>query len=331
MEFSLDQFELSEHPTYDYWWGSSCSAVDKRTGNRVSLHTIEKIHPCGLTDFLQRLAVHGALDLPGVVKMIGVNCDLKQNGQGIIVDEFMPNGSFAQMVNARLHRRPHPNFGPTEFSKVIFGVAVTMSHIHARNIILRTLSPASILLDDKCEPKITNFSKFPLHDDTLTRVPSFADFVAPEFYADVPGHAPVTAKADVHSYGVILYAMFTDKFVFSQGPARKAYNSGRWVTSGDRPIRKPEIPDRFWELITRCWSHAPEERPSFAEITQMMLDSDDFVLDGTNIDEYHEYRERMTRESNASPIFDGSEIIGSLRRLRIDLRPLLGLDDWEFQ
>jgi serine/threonine protein kinase len=325
-ELSLDRFEIGEHLNYGYWWGSSFSAVERRTGNRVCVHTIERIGVSGLTEFLELLAIHGTLDLPGVVKMIAAKCDLNETAQGIVVDEFMPNGSFNVITKTRPGR-----FGPTEFSKVIFGVAVTMSHIHARHIVLKSLSPASIQLDERNEPKITNFSEYPFHDDAIDRVVRFPDFVAPELDICTAGDIPVTAKADVYSYALILFAIFTSKFVLSGGAARGGQIGRVRVNSGERFIRQPGIPDRFWELITRCWSHLPEQRPSFAEITKMMLDSDDFVLDGTNLDEYHEYRERMTRESNASPMFDGSDIIGSLRRLRIDLRPLIRLDDWTSQ
>jgi serine/threonine protein kinase len=278
-------------------------------------------------DFLQELAVHGTLDLPGVVKLIAAKYDLNEKAQGIVVDEFMPNG-FLEVIT---RTRPR-NFGPTEFSKVIFGVAVTMFHIHARHIVLRTLSPASILLDERNEPKITNFSDRPVHDGEYDVLPRLPDFTAPEFRAWTAGEiTAVTTKADVYSYGLVLFALFTDKFVFAGDRDRRSQDWMRRIRSGERFMRQPGIPDRFWELITRCWSQKPEERPSFAEITKLMLDSDDFVLDGTNLDEYHEYRERMTRESNASPMFDGSDIIGSLRRLRIDLTPLITLDNWEFQ
>jgi hypothetical protein len=73
------------------------------------------------------------------------------------------------------------------------------------------------------------------------------------------------------------------------------------------------------KLIRMCWAVSPDERPSFAEITQVMLERDDFVLDGTNLDEYHEYQQQIRSQLKESPIVNSSHILESLRGLGIDV------------
>jgi hypothetical protein len=57
----------------------------------------------------------------------------------------------------------------------------------------------------------------------------------------------------------------------------------------------------------------------------MMLDSDKYILDGTNLDEYHEYQQRITSQLSARPVVDSSEILDSLRGLGIDVDSVRGV------
>jgi hypothetical protein len=85
------------------------------------------------------------------------------------------------------------------------------------------------------------------------------------------------------------------------------------------------MPDPFWDLISECWHLEPDQRPSFADITRRMLDCDDFTIEGTDLDEYHEYRVRIMRELSNVPPVDPSPILEQLRSLGIDIDSISGL------
>jgi hypothetical protein len=72
------------------------------------------------------------------------------------------------------------------------------------------------------------------------------------------------------------------------------------VLRGARFKRVPGIPDPIWELIEMCWKQNPEERPTFSRIVDMMKSSDRYVLAGTDMSEYHKYRDRRLREAAPS-------------------------------
>jgi hypothetical protein len=95
--------------------------------------------------------------------------------------------------------------------------------------------------------------------------------------------------------------------------------------TGERLIRVSGIPDKLWELITECWSQGATQRRSFAEITQMMLQSFAFVLDGTKLDKYHEYQPRITSQLNVPSVVDSSGILNTLRGLGIDIDSMCGI------
>lgn len=64
------------------------------------------------------------------------------------------------------------------------------------------------------------------------------------------------------------------------------------IGQGKRPIRDNNIPNCYWELIERCWNQNQEERPTFAEITEILKD-DRYVLHDygePDLDELHRYQ-----------------------------------------
>jgi serine/threonine protein kinase len=230
------------------------------------------------------------------------------------------------MIDARLKGDLPPEFGATLFSKVIFGVAAIMARIHSCHVIHRDLKPESIFLVEKYEPLISHFNLSRFHSDSskLTHgVLGSPLFMAPELLYD--DEVRVTNKMDVFSYGCLIYRIFTQKIEFSSGVPRSTHTFLRRVLTGERMIRVPGIPDKLWELIINCWSQDATQRPSFEEITGMMLESFDFVLGGTNLHEYREYQQRIILQLSVSSMVDNSDILKSLRGLGIDIDSMRGI------
>lgn len=71
------------------------------------------------------------------------------------------------------------------------------------------------------------------------------------------------------------------------------------IGRGERPRKMEFIPDHYWELIEACWSQDPSERPTFAEIVDILKD-DKFIFNEfgmkTDLEKLHEYQKRV--ESN---------------------------------
>jgi hypothetical protein len=122
----------------------------------VCLHTEHRLHGWSLEFWVHLTVAQGLINLPGAAKLIGFGFD-RTTDTGIWASEFMPHGTFRQMIDARHNGNLPPQFGPTQFSKVIFGVTVTMSQVHSRNVVLKVLDGDSILLDENYEPRLTNF------------------------------------------------------------------------------------------------------------------------------------------------------------------------------
>jgi serine/threonine protein kinase len=195
-----------------------------------------------------------------------------------------------------------------------------MAQIHSRTILHRDLKPQSILFGEKYEPQISNFCLSRFHSDSGELA---TDIGSPLFMP--PGQPFVseldstTNRIDVFSYGSLLYFVFAQKAEFPRGGARSVRQLSNSVSGGERMTRLPGIPDKLQELITKCWSEDAVQRPSFAIITRMILQSFDFVLDGTRLDEYHEYQHRITSQLNVPSVVDSSGILNTLRDLGINI------------
>jgi hypothetical protein len=61
------------------------------------------------------------LPLPGVVPILGFGRDTNQRKLHL-VEGFRPTGTFDDMIKARFRGDLPREFGPTAFSKVVFGV-----------------------------------------------------------------------------------------------------------------------------------------------------------------------------------------------------------------
>jgi serine/threonine protein kinase len=84
--------------------------------------------------------------------------------------------------------------------------------------------------------------------------------------AEVADALPYNCKADVYSFGVILWELNATKKPFD-GLNRELFYE-RIVHGGERPVCSKKWPAELTELITDCWSADIEKRPSFGSVVE---------------------------------------------------------------
>jgi serine/threonine protein kinase len=97
--------------------------------------------------FMREIMVPLDLNLPGIVRLIGFSYPEADNPDepelssysATVASEFMRRGSLGSMIKARHTNRLPPDFGPTEFSKAIIGVAATMNWVHKKAVVHRDI------------------------------------------------------------------------------------------------------------------------------------------------------------------------------------------------
>ena len=242
---------------------------------------------------LRSLNVQASLSHPGCLPIRSIFMPKNEGDKLIITTPFMENRSLHEVL-----KNNPDGWNATKKSVTIFGIAANMAYVHSKNVIHRDLKPSNVLLDENFEPHIADFylSRFLVTDNTMTIAIGTPLFMAPELYSD--GDGRYDEKVDVYAYAILLYQMFTDITVHTAldngSTVRRPQHLMREVLRGARFVRDPAIPERIWNLITRCWAGDPKNRPSFEDITQELLDNLDWAIDGTVIEELVEYQRRIT-------------------------------------
>ncbi len=80
----------------------------------------------------------------------------------------------------------------------------------------------------------------------------------------------VSDKADIYSFGIILWELCTGQLPFDDQAAQTPIQLALKIMSGTRPKRIPNCNSDLWRLIERCWDQNPSKRPSFADIKQIL-------------------------------------------------------------
>jgi serine/threonine protein kinase len=221
----------------------------------------------------------------------------KETRPALLIMEYLRNGNLHSLLERKKSGDNTPELCPTNIMKIIFGIAATMAQIHKHKIIHRDLKPENVFLDDNCEPLVADFGLSRTSQPTAARFSvgiGSPMFMAPEIYNDE--NQGYTSAVDVWSYGVLVYDIFARDIVFEDGhQIANAQQMLLRIARGARFKRVPEIPGALWGLMEDCWQAAPQKRPSFEAIVDLLKTNDDYVIPGTDLGKYREYQERILR------------------------------------
>jgi serine/threonine protein kinase len=187
---------------------------------------------------------------------------------------FMPGGSLADVIREESSGH-QPWWTGTAMSIVTVGIVLGMIEMHQRNIWHRDLKPSNILLDENHRPRVCDFGSSCTQEMDRTQTGGdqigTLQYRAPELWEnDV-----YTEKVDIFSFALILYEMVVGRKVFS---VLSQAQLCRRVLTADR-AEIPETMDSFTaELIDRCWSQYPTERPSFDNIYEQLRRHDFCIM-----------------------------------------------------
>lgn len=178
-----------------------------------------------------------------------------------IITEFMSGGS----VYDYLHKQKGVFKLPT-LLKVAIDVSKGMNYLHQNNIIHRDLKAANLLMDENEVVKVADFgvARVKAQSGVMTAETGTYRWMAPE----VIEHKPYDHKADVFSFGVVLWELLTGKLPYEYlTPLQAAVGV---VQKGLRPTIPKNINPKLAELLERCWQQDPALRPDFSEIIEIL-------------------------------------------------------------
>jgi len=137
-----------------------------------------------------------------------------------------------------------------------------MEYLHSLQIMHRDLKSKNMLVDRYNNVKLCDFGLCKVKTNDLnTGGLGTISWMAPE----VLSHENYSEKADVYSFGVILWELLTCEEPFNDVPI---FSVPVMVTKGERPPIPKDCPSLFKKLIKSCWSQSPKSRPDFKNIIQ---------------------------------------------------------------
>lgn len=207
---------------------------------------------------------------PTIIKFIGYSkIDFLEENNITIIMELASKGSLKEVLKKIQEHDGPKDYTNTSRQIILIGVARGMKYLHDRNIIHRDLKTDNILLDDYFHPRITDFGlskNFETgHSHSQTTFGGTLFYEAPEILRG----EKYGIEVDVYSYGILMFEILTDCV-----PYPKIENSevavykfiDKVINKNYRPQFTVPVKKSFKDLIERCWSDDPKERPTFGEI-----------------------------------------------------------------
>lgn len=214
----------------------------------------EHVNDSSKVEFLQEIMILKSVNHENVVRFYGA-CTKQR--KYLIVTEYMSGGNLYEFL--------HKQNTTLELSTILrFAIDISkgMDYLHRNNIIHRDLKTANLLIGTGQVVKIADFgvSRQRPQEGDMTAETGTYRWMAPE----VINHNPYDLKADVFSFGIVLWELVTSKVPYENMTPLQAALSVRQGFRLEIPL---SVHPRLSTLIQRCWGVDPHKRPVFSDIT----------------------------------------------------------------
>jgi len=177
-----------------------------------------------------------------------------------LLAEFMPRGSVWSLIHSKTRRR---RLGFELKWKIAADTSEGMEYLHGVNIMHRELKPHNLLLGESWNTKVADFGLARTKVATTMTKVGTPRWVAPEVLRD----ERYSEKADVYSFGVILWELETEEVPFGEKtPVMQVITA---VAYQRKTLPIPTV-SPFAQLIKDCIMDSPNHRPSFTTILERL-------------------------------------------------------------
>ena len=205
------------------------------------------------------------------------------------------------------------------FKKILEGI----QYCHQKNICHLDIKIANILLDEKYDPKITDFglsqeisdSKgIPLHKNSIVGTPPYA---CPQIWLSEPYKG---IDADIFSLGVVLFNLVTGNYGFGLSVNKdplynliiNKFEKKYWNQVAIRVSGISELSNEFKNLYLRMVSVNPERRPSIKEILndpwmKEINDMNEDQLNQLNLEIVEEFINLKEKKNKLNETFESNQ------------------------
>jgi len=165
---------------------------------------------------------------------------------------------------------------PDKARQLLMQIAHALAAAHECGVIHRDVKPANVLIDrDQSTAYLTDFGIAGILEtgtEAVTKLTRDSDrlgnpaYMSPE---QLRGD-PLTEQTDIYSFGVLAYEMLTSHGPFGDADIRDIAAAHIRRAPIDLCEANPEIPRKVGEILRRCLSKKPENRPAARALSGML-------------------------------------------------------------
>jgi len=235
-------------------------AIDKRLSRTVALKELVIGHSIIGQDkddiiarFNQEAQTAALLNHPNIITIFDVGED---NGKHFIAMEFLPGKSLKDFLDEGY------KFTSEEILDILIQIASGLEHAHTKGVVHRDIKPDNMKMLEGNTVKITDFGIARIESSTsnLTQDGTMLGtlgYISPEQLHNSKG---VDNRADIFSFGAMIYEIFTKKLPFDGGTVGSTIL--KIMTENPVPPRdlNSEIPEPLEKVIMKCLIKDPDKR-----------------------------------------------------------------------
>ena len=207
------------------------------------------------TDIRHEVALLSLLRHPNVLPVYAYGTSLYENSMRMFcVSPYAERGSLYSVL-----RDKSGQFDHEKRIHVLQQAAVGVEHLHSLGLIHRDLKSLNILIREDWAVWVADIGATRIEADYMTVNVGTPFWMAPETFTT----QEYSQKADVYSFGMILFEMITGKQPFEK---ISAYEVPILICKGQRPPLPANLAKPWHKLITSMWSEKPSKRPTMHKV-----------------------------------------------------------------
>lgn len=226
-------------------------------------------------EFRRELSIMSLLQHPNLVRCYGGYANTSTDTYYLLMD--LMDVDINQILSTT-------TFWKTDYPQILriaLQAAKGMCYLHDCNLIHRDLKSVNLLIDKNYSVKVCDFGLSRVvarKKQNMTGNVGTVSWIAPEVFEQ----QPYDAKADVYSFGMVLWELYTKKIPFED---INTFEIPVAVIRGDRPAIPKDCPKEYAKLIKECWHKKPSKRPAFSKIVKVLtkLNNEQVNIYGSDI------------------------------------------------
>ncbi|RHZ86501.1 hypothetical protein Glove_50g100 [Diversispora epigaea] len=175
--------------------------------------------------------------------------------------------------------------------RILYYISNGLAKIHEDDLIHRDFHPGNIVNESLTSPYIIDFgSCIPVSENDPEKIYGVIPYMATETLS----RGEYTQKSDIYSFGMIMLEVFNSYPPYYNIPHDE--NLVKMICDGLKPEIKCEIPQLLKNLMEKCWSADPSNRPTAEELEcQLKLYTDEDSVLNKQIKETNEINKNFIK------------------------------------